>query len=159
MAPAATGRRYRLPPLRRPSIMDYRKLLRLVEQRRLAEVPGRAAKLLSNPELEPDVRARVHALICHVYCEQRRYLFDAVLHGQRAVRMARRLRDPGLMADAAVHYATACYAAGYYRAAAAACKSVVQGHNAAADPKSPEARALHLYAAAMRQLGGAKQEA
>lgn len=93
--------------LRAISLLEWRQLNRLLAQGRWSEVVSAGTRLLANPEIAPPFRARLHNLICQAYSGQGEQWLDAVLHGQRAVRMARRLRDRELLGEALAHFVRA----------------------------------------------------
>lgn len=131
---------------------ELRRMNRLLQERRLRELTATAQKLLANPDLSPQVRARVHNLICHAFCQQGKDTLDAVLHGQRALRMARRLRDRQLQGEALANYAWACYLAGYYHVVIRTCRAL-ERRPERHDPDSATARAWQYYQAARRLAG------
>ncbi len=124
---------------------------RLLEERRLTEMTATAQKLLANPDVTPHVRAQVHNLMCFAFCQQEKHTLDAVLHGQRALRMARRLKDQQLQGEALANYAWACYLAGYYHVVIRTCRALrrqPEGHA----PDSAVARAWQYYQAARLRM-------
>ena len=94
----------------------------------------------------------MHNLVCYAFCKQGKETLDAVLHGQRALRMARRLRDRHLQGEALANYAWACYLAGYYHVILRTCRSL-EFQSAPDDPNSAVARALQYYEAARKVMG------
>jgi tetratricopeptide (TPR) repeat protein len=88
---------------------EYRRLLPLLDQRdRVEELQVRARVLLDRDDIGMAVRARLHNLLCWTYIEGlRRPSAESVLHGEEAVRIARRADDRELLLQALANLAHA----------------------------------------------------
>lgn len=97
---------------------EYQRLLSLLDERRFEEAQVRARVLLESSDTGLLVRAKTHNLICWAFIEGlKRAAPEAVLHGEEAVRIARRLGEHALVVQAAFNLASAFYQVGTYESA------------------------------------------
>lgn len=88
---------------------EYQRLLPVLEQRdRMEEAQIRGRVLLEREDLGLATRARTHNLLCWTFIEGlRRPSPEAVLHGEEAVRIARKIEDRELLLQALANLAHA----------------------------------------------------
>lgn len=95
---------------------DYQRLLPVLEQRdRMEEAQIRARVLLERTDISLSVRARTHNLLCWTFIEGlRRPSPEAILHGEEADRIARKIGDPEITLQALANLAHAHTQIGNY---------------------------------------------